>query len=151
MSQLCGESNPIGSKGKNPCNGDGLCYHIFVDKKMALIVDDETDIIEHVGSILRKSGLNVVSSSIGEDGLRLAFGSTPQIILSDIFLPGIDGGEVAHRLSENAKIKDISIIYLTGLVTEEESIGPEKIGRSFVIAKPVLKRELLSTIEKVLN
>lgn len=136
---------------KNPCNGFWLCYHIFVDKKTALIVDDEPDIIEHVGSILKESGFNIVSASTGEDGLRLAFESTPQIILLDILLPGIDGGEVARRLSENAKTKDIPIIYLTGLVTKEESNGPEKIGKSFVIAKPVLKGELLSTIEKALN
>jgi len=122
-----------------------------VDKKTALIVDDEPDIIEHVGSILKESGFNVMSSSTGEDGLRLAFESTPHLVILDVFLPGIDGGEVAHRLSENAKTKDIPVIYLTGLVTKEEANKPEKRGKSFVIAKPVLKRELLSTIEKVLS
>ena len=122
----------------------------MMDKKVALIIDDEPDIIRHVGSILNASGFEVISSESGREGLKMATERRPDLILLDIFLPDIDGGEVANKLSQDQETSQIPIIYLTGLVTKEEKKEPQRVGKHFLIAKPVLKQELLSTISKVL-
>ncbi|MBN2120590.1 MAG: response regulator [Candidatus Omnitrophica bacterium] len=122
-----------------------------MDKKKVLIVDDEKDIREHVGSMLASSGFEVISSENGLDALKLAAENKPDLVLLDIFLPDIDGGEVANRLATNPSTSQIPIVFLTGLVTKQERKEPEKIGKNFVIAKPLLRSELLSTISKVLR
>ena len=123
----------------------------MMDKKLALIVDDEPDIIQHVGAMLNSSGFEVISSENGRDALKLANERKPDLVLLDIFLPDIDGGEVANQLSKNQETCQIPIIYLTGLVTKEEKKQPQKVGKHFLIAKPILKQELLSTISKVVG
>lgn len=122
-----------------------------MDRKLALIIDDEKDVLEHISSMLRSSNFEVITSESGEEGLKLAFEHKPDLILLDVFLPDIDGGAVASQLSEKQGTKNIPIIYLTGLVTKQESQEPERIGKHFMIAKPVLKEELMLTISKVLS
>jgi len=122
-----------------------------MEQKLVLVVDDEQDVVEHVGSLLRSSGFEVISAGNGKDALRLAIDEKPNVIILDVALPDIDGGEVAHRLSLRQEAQKIPIIFLTGLVTKEEQQEPEQMGKHFVIAKPVLKEELISTINKVLR
>jgi CheY-like chemotaxis protein len=120
-------------------------------KKVALIVDDEPDIIQHVGSILTSWGFEVISADCGKEAVQLAIENKPSLIILDVFLPDIDGGAVANQLAQRPDTKDIPIIYLTGLVTKSEKSVPQKMGEHFLIAKPVLKGELLAIVNKALR
>ena len=122
-----------------------------MEARRILIVDDEQDVLQHLSSILSSSGFEVMVAERGFEALKLAAEKKPDVIILDINLPDIDGGEVANRLSQNPQTSVIPIVYLTGLVTKQEQKEPRKIGKSFVIAKPVLKGELLSIISKVLS
>jgi CheY-like chemotaxis protein len=122
-----------------------------MEKRTALVVDDEADIRDHLSAILDGYGFEVITAEDGASALRLASERRPAIIILDINLPDIDGGEVANRLSQDPQTSTIPIIYLTGLITKEEKREPEKLGKHFVIAKPVLKGELLSTISRALK
>jgi len=122
-----------------------------VDKKLVLIVDDEKDTVEHLSSILESSGLEVISTREGLPALKLAEERRPQLIILDIDLPDIDGGEVAYRLSQKEETRDIPIIYLTGLMTPEEKEGPLRAGKYFVLAKPVSREELISLVSQILG
>ena len=117
---------------------------------MALVVDDEQDIVEHIGTILSKSGFEVISSRQGKKGLELAKEKKPNIIILDIYMPDLDGSEIGTILKNDPATKHIPIIYLTGLVTKEEVAGIEKMGSSFVVAKPVGHSELLEVVNKAL-
>jgi len=119
-------------------------------KKVGLVVDDEPDIIEHISSIISSEGFDVISCQSGRQAVKLAEEKQPDFVLLDIFLEDIDGGEVANQLSKNPSTKNIPIIYLTGLVTRQEQKEVSKTGKHYVIAKPVLKSELLGLIHKVL-
>ena len=121
-----------------------------MEEKTALIVDDEVDIRQHLSSMLSSSGFKVIVAEDGLGAIKLAKENNPDIIILDVNLPDIDGGEVASRLSQDAQTSAIPIVYLTGLITKEEKKEPGKIGKNFVIAKPILKGELLSIISKVL-
>ena len=103
-----------------------------MEKKSALVVDDEVDIRDHLSSILGGYGLEVTVAKDGLEALKLASEIKPDIIILDINLPDIDGGEVANRLSQNPNTSSIPIVYLTGLITKEESRAPERIGKHFV-------------------
>ena len=122
-----------------------------MEKRRALVVDDEVDIRDHLSAILGGYGFEVITAEDGATALKLVSERKPDIIILDINLPDIDGGEVANRLSQNPATSVIPVIYLTGLVTKKEKREPEKLGKHFVIAKPVLKGELLSTISRVLK
>ncbi len=119
-------------------------------KKVGMIVDDEPDIIQHVSSIISSEGFEIISCRKGRDAVKLADEKQPDFILLDIFLDDIDGGEVANQLSQNPRTENIPVIYLTGLVTKEEQKEVGKTGKHYVIAKPVLKSELIEMINKVL-
>jgi CheY-like chemotaxis protein len=120
-----------------------------MEARKVLIVDDEQDVLQHLSSILSSSGFEVIATERGTEALKLAAEKKPDIIILDVNLPDMDGGEVASRLSQNSLTSAIPIVYLTGLVTKKEHKEPQKIGKSFVIAKPVLKGELISTITRV--
>jgi len=122
-----------------------------VDKKLVLIVDDEEDTVEYLSFILESLGLEVISSREGLPALKLAEERKPQLIILDVNLPDIDGGEVAYRLSQREETQNIPIIYLTGLITPEEKGDSLRTGKYFVLAKPVLKGELISLVSQILG
>lgn len=122
----------------------------MMEEREILVIDDEDDVREYLSSLLRRWGFKVREGVNGEECLRLVKESKPALIILDIFLPDIDGGEVAQRLEEDEETRDIPIIYLTGLITKEEKKEPQKMGRHYIIAKPVLPGELLQTIQKAL-
>jgi len=113
-----------------------------------LIVDDEKDTVEFCGRILRREGFEVLTASNGKDCLSLAEEGRPDLILLDINMPGMDGGDVSQILENNEKTKDIPIIFLSALVTKEEEGGIK--GRLF-ISKASGKEEIIKKIKKVLG
>jgi len=119
--------------------------------KRILVVDDEKAVLELAEVELNELGYDVITAISGKDCLKIAEGEKPDLILLDIMMPELDGGETAQRLSENPKTKDIPIIFVTCLISEEEELEclGEIRGRLFV-AKPFDKERLLGAIKKVL-
>lgn len=113
-----------------------------------LIVDDEKDIVEFCSNILKREGFKVLTANNGSDCLSLAEKELPDLILLDINMPGMDGGDISQRLEENAQTANIPIMFLSGLVTKEEE-GDIK-GRSF-ISKSNTKDEIIKKIKRVLG
>ena len=103
---------------------------------------------------LEKTGeFQVLTATKGEEGINLARNKNPDLILLDIVMPQVSGPDVAEALLNNSETKQIPLIFLTAMVTEEE-IGDESIkqigGRPF-IAKPVDAKKLASSINMVLG
>ncbi len=122
-----------------------------MDKPRALIVDDEPDIIEHVGSILAKSGFEVSGTTKSREALSLAQNKKPSVIILDICMPDLDGSELGNILQNDSLTKDIPIVYLTGLVTKDEFGSFERMGRNYVVAKPVGYAELIEVVNKAIS
>ena len=118
-------------------------------QKKILVVDDNEEELELVVSILERANYEVISGTTGKEALELAK-DLPDLIILDIVLPDIDGGEVASILSEDASCADIPIIFLTGIIKKTEEYDKMKTGRRYVLAKPVTKDGLLKTINQVL-
>lgn len=89
-------------------------------KKKILIIDDEIDFSNLVKKNIEKTGeFEVIIAASGEEGIKLTREKKPDLILLDVVMPEIDGGDVASQIKNDKSIKDIPIIFLTAIVTEE--------------------------------
>lgn len=119
--------------------------------KRILVVDDEEEALGHLKSILERSHFEVSTATNGKDALELIKNSRPDLVILDIVMPGLDGGDVASALSENPATQNIPVIFLTGILTKEEELLGKTTGRHRVVAKPVAPKELLSLIAEVFS
>jgi DNA-binding response OmpR family regulator len=117
-----------------------------------LIVDDDEKMLELYQAILSSEGFDVLTAGSGEDGLKLAIKNIPDLILLDVMMPKKDGGKVAQDLSGNNKTRNIPIIFLTSIISEEEAKAQHGIisGR-FIISKSSNRTELVKKIKEVLS
>ena len=119
--------------------------------KKILIADDEKEVLVYLTNILKRADYEVVTTSKGNEVVALAEENNPDIIILDIVMPDLDGGEVASLLSQNKSTANIPIIYLTALITKEEELIVKKSGKNYVVAKPTNAEELLNMVRKVFS
>lgn len=115
-----------------------------------LIVEDEPDILDFLSFHLESHHFEVLTASNGEDGCAIAYAHTPNIILCDIMMPGMDGYAVGLQLSKNPLTSMIPIIFVTALNK------PKDIRRGMALAddyitKPFDIAILLGAIEAKLK
>lgn len=117
-----------------------------------LIVDDDEKMLKLYSAILVKEGYEVLTASDGQKGLDLATSSNPNLILLDVMMPGMDGGQVCESLSENVKTKNIPVVFLTSLVKEEEvEEGGGGIGGREYLSKSTPKDKFVARIKGILK
>lgn len=123
-------------------------------KKKILLIDDEKDFCFFVKGNLESTGeFEVITTTSGKEGIKLACGEKPDLILLDLNMPEMSGDEVAQRLRDRSETKKIPLVFLTALITEDE-MGTESmanIGGYNYIAKPVTTKELVAVIRKILK
>jgi len=122
-------------------------------KKKILIVDDEKDFTEMIRWNLEATGrYEVRSESKGAKALAAAREFRPHLILLDIIIPDMDGGEILFQLKNDAVVKDIPLVFLTAIVTQPEvnSVGSLISGHPS-IAKPVSAADLIAYIKKTIG
>jgi CheY-like chemotaxis protein len=122
-------------------------------KARILVIDDEEDICHFTKSVLERTGkFEVMASTDSAKGLALAKTNHPDLIILDINMPNIDGGEIAQTLHEFKSTSDIPVIFLTALLKKEEIEDKSgKIGAHTYIAKPATAKELIEKIESTLK
>lgn len=115
-----------------------------MEKKTILVVEDEKAIADILKFNLEREGYLTLAAYDGNDGLRLAQESAPDLILLDVMLPGIDGFEVCKRVRENA---DTPIIMLTAREEETDKVMGLELGADDYITKPFSMRELMARVK----
>jgi DNA-binding response OmpR family regulator len=113
-----------------------------------LIVDDEPAVTDLLVYNLRKANYVVLTAADGREALNMARQSTPDLILLDLMLPGVDGLEVCRELR---KTSDVPIIMITALGEEIDRVVGLELGADDYISKPFSVRELLARIKAVLR
>ncbi|MBU0468487.1 MAG: response regulator [Candidatus Omnitrophica bacterium] len=121
-----------------------------------LIIDDDQDLADTIKSVLEYAGYSVLISHEANDGIIKAKEHNPDLILLDIVMPGMDGPEAAKILKSEMITKDIPVVFLTGLVSNEDTVtGLGSVNISGVqyqtIAKPFENESLLEVIRSVLS
>ena len=120
------------------------------EKKRILLVDDEAMITRTLKLYLEGTGrYEVRAENESLEALRTARRFQPHLVLLDVSMPELDGGEVAALMQKDEALVGVPIIFLTALVRPEEVevLGNEIAGRPF-IAKPVDPEQVIDLIEK---
>lgn len=122
------------------------------NKKKILVVDDEEIVLSFLVNMLKNSEYEVFSAARGQEAIELAKSIVPDLIVLDIILPDIMGGEVFRILSETPATADIPIIFLSGLNTREDiNVVKAAGGYQMLLAKPIIREELLAAVSKILE
>jgi phosphate regulon transcriptional regulator PhoB len=116
-----------------------------------LMVDDEKDIVDLVAYNLEKEGYETLQALDGEKALQLVRTKTPDLVVLDLMLPGIQGLEVCKRIRKDPETASIPIIMLTAKGAEIDKIVGLEVGADDYITKPFSVKELLARIKAVLR
>lgn len=119
-----------------------------VGNRKILLVEDEELIAAVVREYLLKAGYQVVQAADGFTALHLAAESSPDLIILDRMLPGLDGAEVCRRIRQSMSMP---IILLTALGTEDDRILGLEMGADDYVTKPFSPRELVLRVHSVLR
>ncbi|WP_020587868.1 response regulator [Desulfobacter curvatus] len=122
-----------------------------MSKETILIVDDEEDILELIKFNLKGEGYNILQAMTGEEAIKIAKHSGPDLMVLDLMLPGIDGLEVTRYLKHNDATTDIPIVMLTAKGEESDIITGLELGANDYISKPFSPRELTARIRAILR
>ena len=123
------------------------------EKKRILVVDDLASDTQLVKRYLEETHDYVVrEENDSQAALSAAEEFQPHLILLDVLMPGMDGGELASRFQAHPKFKAIPIVFLTAKLTHQEvhSFGG-RIGKFPFIAKPIVLREVAECLKQELN
>ena len=120
-----------------------------MNRKKILIIDDEENFTKLIKLNLEQTGkYEVKTENRGSLGFAMAQEFKPDLILLDVMMPDVDGGDICYQLQDDKATKDIPIVFLTAVIKGEEVKKNKGIigGHSF-IAKPVDIDQLIEVIE----
>ena len=114
-----------------------------------LIVDDEPSILQSLGGLLSDEGFDVTTAANGYEALKIIDAEAPDLVLLDIWMPGIDGIETLKEIKkENPTIQ---VIIITGHGTIETAVNATKLGAFDLIEKPLSIDKVIVAINNALN
>lgn len=120
--------------------------------KRIMVVDDEKEITEILGRLLRKKGYEVQAANNGQEALDMLGEFKPDIMLLDIMMPGIDGLEVCEIIKNDKNTRDVQVIMLTNMwrnPTLEKKISESKADG--YMGKVGNLKEILEVLEFYIN
>jgi CheY-like chemotaxis protein len=117
----------------------------------ALIVDDQPFFTTMLRTVLEQQGFRVFVANSGPDGLKLAKKNRPDIIVLDIEMPGMDGFAVCQKLREDADLKNIPVVILTGTNDPKLNEKAFKAGADITAMKSLSAERLVNMIRLALN
>ncbi len=120
-----------------------LCYGI---EGCVLVVDDNPTNLSVLVNILRNVGLRVLVATDGESALEQVAYTTPDLILLDVMMPGIDGFETCRRLKANIETTNIPVIFMTALSETVDKVRGLSMGAVDYVTKPFEHEEVLVRI-----
>ena len=122
-------------------------------KKRILIVDDEVSITRLLKLNLDGTGrFDVKTENDSRAALAVAEAFQPDMILLDVVMPELDGGQLASQLQASPKLKDVPIVFLTAAATKKEIYARGgKVGGLPFLAKPVDSKEVMACLDQHLG
>ncbi|MCP4695285.1 MAG: response regulator [Gammaproteobacteria bacterium] len=112
-----------------------------------LIVDDDIANLKIMAAYLRESGYDSMMAENGKDALEKAQSGSPDLILMDVLMPGMNGFEACQHMKSSKNIKDIPVLFMTALSDIENKLKGFDAGGVDYITKPIQEREMLARID----
>jgi DNA-binding response OmpR family regulator len=121
------------------------------EKPVILVVEDDLDVAEMLGAYFNVQGYVIRTVNWGEDAVRTAQTNPPDLVILDIRLPDIDGFEVAYRLRNSRKTKEVPILFLTERRGRSDRLQGLELGADDYITKPFDIQELRLRVRNALR
>lgn len=118
-------------------------------KPVILVIEDNNDILTYIGSVINDAHIKYAHN--GAEGLEIATDIIPDIIITDIMMPEMDGFEMCRQIRQSEMLNHIPVIAITAKSTEKDKIEGIKVGINSYIYKPFNADELNATITTALN
>jgi DNA-binding NarL/FixJ family response regulator len=115
-------------------------------RDVALVVDDSPETLRLLTDALDGAGMTVMVAMDGAAAMRIVDQITPDIILLDAVMPGMDGFETCRRLKRDAGLSNVPVIFMTGLAETEHIVRGLEAGGVDYVTKPIAIEEMLARI-----
>lgn len=113
---------------------------------VVLVVDDTPDTLALLHDALVESGYTVLVADNGESALKISLEATPDIVLLDALMPGMDGFEVCRLLKQDLNTRHIPVVFMTGLTESEHVVAGFSAGGIDYVTKPLSPVEVIARI-----
>ena len=121
-------------------------------KERALIVDDDAELLGILRKYLENHGLETISAANGAEALAAAPSGKPDIIITDVEMPRMDGFTLCRRVKENKVLADIPVIIMTGKkISEADQVAGYGYGADDYVVKPFSYPVLLAKVRAMLR
>jgi len=118
-----------------------------------MIIDDDQDVRTYLETLFQKNGYETETAEDGEKGFRKAQAFRPSLITLDILMPKESGMKLFKKLKEDAILKDVPVMILTGVSQyrelHENDFPPSELPAAF-IEKPIRQEEILKTVRELI-
>ncbi len=115
-------------------------------RDVALVVDDSPETLRLLTDALDGAGMTVMVALDGAGAMRIVDQITPDIVLLDAVMPGMDGFETCRRLKRDAGLSNVPVIFMTGLAETEHIVRGLEAGGVDYVTKPIAIEEMLARI-----
>jgi CheY-like chemotaxis protein len=124
---------------------------VSVAEPLVLVVDDYDDAREMYAESLLVSGFRVAEAANGAEAVELALSLTPDVILMDLSLPGVDGWEATRRLKADPRTQHIPVVALTGHALSSALDAARAAGCDRFVVKPALPDVVIAEVRLALS
>jgi DNA-binding response OmpR family regulator len=121
------------------------------DRPLVLVADDDADILQLVAFRLERSGYDVVRATDGEEALRIATETRPDLAVLDVMMPKLTGYDVTRRIREDETTSQIPVILLTARVQDADVARGFEVGADDYLKKPFSPQELRARVQAILG
>ncbi|MGQ9502405.1 MAG: diguanylate cyclase [Anaerolineae bacterium] len=119
----------------------------MAEKARVLVVDDDPDMVRLLKYALCKDGYQVAAATNGQDALRQALELRPQVVITDLMMPGMDGTALCRELKNNSNLHPVYVVILTAKDERDSYVVNLESGADDYIVKPAALHELRARIE----
>lgn len=116
-----------------------------------LVIDDEEDILKTLSMALKLEGYTVESASDGQEGFDKACRLKPDLVVSDVMLPSLNGYQICRKLKDDKEYKDIPIILITVQAQQIYKTQGKQAGANDYLVKPFEMEVLIDKIKNLLK
>ncbi|MCC2684780.1 MAG: non-DNA binding response regulator [Paenibacillaceae bacterium] len=115
-----------------------------------VMIDPNADLLEFLNIRLGLQGYDVMPAQDGKEGLRLVASFQPDLVITELALPALDGYQIIHRI-RNSPNRDCQVVVLTDQAVEQDICKCFELGAADVIKKPFSPKELEARLKRLLN
>ena len=118
--------------------------------KKILIIEDDPGTSRLVDYSLKQEGYEVITASNGLDGLRKALSESPDLVILDVMLPGLDGFEICYRLKAEPSTVNMPILMFSAKAQEIDKDTGKRVGADDYLTKPSAPADIISHVANLL-